>query len=84
MEDLFLHGLLLRRKSDHQSSAQDDELAKNRDLSAGLKSHLEETTKQIGRLDQVFAKLGKEPKERVVPPLTELSRADGDVRGSGR
>lgn len=30
-------------------------------IAAGLKAHLEETEKQIGRLEQVFKKLGKEP-----------------------
>jgi ferritin-like metal-binding protein YciE len=36
--------------------------ATNRDLKQALKSHLEETRKQIERLDQVFKKLGQEPK----------------------
>ena len=36
--------------------------ATNRDLSKGLKDHLEETKNQIARLDQVLKKLGQEPK----------------------
>ena len=32
--------------------------ATNRDLSAGLKAHLEETNKQVERLQKVFEKLG--------------------------
>ena len=36
------------------------EQATNRDLQAGLQLHLDETQKQIGRLEQVFAKLGKQ------------------------
>ena len=38
------------------------EKATNRDLSRGLKDHLEETKNQIKRLDQVFEKLGKNPR----------------------
>ena len=37
------------------------EQATNRDsLEAGLQLHLDERQKQIGRLEQVFAKLGKQ------------------------
>jgi ferritin-like metal-binding protein YciE len=36
------------------------EKATNRDLTKGLKDHLEETKNQIGRLDQIFKKLGEE------------------------
>jgi ferritin-like metal-binding protein YciE len=34
--------------------------ATNCDLVAGLKAHREETNKQVGRLQKVFEKLGKE------------------------
>ena len=65
MEDLLLHGLqghLLRRAADHQIARQDDREATNRDLIAGLKGHLEETNKQVERLQKAFEKLGKESK----------------------
>ena len=35
--------------------------ATSRDLTKGLKDHLEETKNQIERLDQAFEKLGKKP-----------------------
>ena len=38
------------------------EKATSRDLSKGLKDHLLETKNQVERLEQVFQKLGKQPK----------------------
>ena len=64
MEDLFLHGLQDIYYAEHQITKalpKMIDMATNRDLSSGLASHLEETKKQIGRLEKVFEKLGKEP-----------------------
>jgi ferritin-like metal-binding protein YciE len=64
MEDLFLHGLQDIYYAEHQITKalpKKIDMATNRDLSSGLSSHLEETKKQIGRLEKVFEKLGKEP-----------------------
>src|SRR5688500_11908220 len=64
MEDLFLHGLQDIYYAEHQITKalpKMIDMATNRDLSSGLSSHLEETKKQIGRLEKVFEKLGKEP-----------------------
>jgi ferritin-like metal-binding protein YciE len=62
MEDLLLHTLQDIYYAEHQINASLPKLiekATNRDLTQGLKAHLEETKKQIERLDQVFKKLGK-------------------------
>jgi ferritin-like metal-binding protein YciE len=64
MEDLFVHGLQDIYYAENQiakSLPKMIEQATNRDLSAGLQGHLEETQMQIDRLKKVFAKLGKEP-----------------------
>jgi ferritin-like metal-binding protein YciE len=64
MEDMFVHGLQDIYYAEHQISKALPQMIKqatNRDLAAGLKSHLKETEKQIERLEQVFKKLGKEP-----------------------
>jgi ferritin-like metal-binding protein YciE len=64
MDDLFIHGLQDIYYAENQiakSLPKMIEQATNRDLAAGLRAHLEETQAQIGRLEKVFAKLGKEP-----------------------
>src|SRR4029079_8824633 len=48
------------------------DLATNRDLSASLRLHLEETKEQVERLDQVFKKLGREPKGTDCPAIDGL------------
>lgn len=45
------------------------EKATSRDLVAGLKGHLEETNKQVERLQNVFEKLGKEPSGTHCPAI---------------
>jgi ferritin-like metal-binding protein YciE len=45
------------------------EKATNRDLIAGLKGHLEETNKQIERLEKAFEKLGKKPSGTQCPAI---------------
>ena len=65
MDDLLLHGLQDIYYAENQivkSLPKLIEKATNRDLSKGLRDHLEETRNQIARLDQVFKKLGREPK----------------------
>ena len=64
MEDLLLHGLQDIYYAEQQiikSLPKMIEKATNRDLVAGLKGHLEETNKQVERLQKAFEKLGKEP-----------------------
>ncbi len=75
MEDMFLHGLqdiYYAEKQITKALPKMIENATNRDLAAGLKLHLDETEKQIGRLDQVFAKLGKTPKGVDCPAIDGL------------
>ena len=88
--DLLLHGLKDIYYAENQivkSLPQLINKATNRDLSKGLKDHLEETKNQIARLDQVFKKLGHEPKGIQCPAIDGLiSEADevaGEVPGSG-
>jgi ferritin-like metal-binding protein YciE len=64
MDDLLLHGLQDIYYAENQIVKALPKLidkATNRDLTKGLKDHLQETKKQIERLEQVFKKLGKEP-----------------------
>jgi ferritin-like metal-binding protein YciE len=75
MEDMFLHGLQDIYYAEHQITKalpKMIEKATNRDLAAGLKSHLEETNTQIERLQKVFQKLGKEPKSAECPAIDGL------------
>ena len=64
LDDLFVHHLQDIYYAEQQivkSLPKMIEKASNRDLVAGLKGHLEETNKQIERLQKVFEKLGKQP-----------------------
>jgi ferritin-like metal-binding protein YciE len=57
------------------------EKATNRDLTKGLQEHLEETKNQITRLDQVFKKLGQEPKGVQCPAIDGLISEADEVAG---
>jgi ferritin-like metal-binding protein YciE len=57
------------------------EKATNRDLTKGLKDHLEETKNQIGRLDQVFKKLGQQPEGVKCPGIDGLISEADEVAG---
>ena len=84
MEDLLLHGL-------HDIYYAEQEITKalpnmidqatNRDLAEGLKNHLEETNKQIERLDQVFKKLGKTPQSTDCPAIDGLIKEADNTAG---
>ena len=80
MDDLLLHGLQDIYYAENQIVKALPKLidkATNRDLSKGLRGHLEETKKQIARLDQVFQKLGEEPKGVKCPAIDGLIQ-EGD------
>src|SRR5207247_7308903 len=65
MDDLLVHGLKDMYYAESQIVKSLPKLidkATNRELTKGLSDHLEETKNQITRLDQVFKKLGQEPK----------------------
>src|SRR5436305_5804024 len=75
MDDLLLHGLQDIYYAEQQITKALPtmiEQATNRDLAKGLKDHLEETNKQIERLDQVFKKLGKKPSGADCPAIDGL------------
>ncbi len=57
------------------------EKATNRDLTKGLKDHLEETKNQISRLDQVFQKLGEKPQGVQCPGIDGLIKEADELAG---
>jgi ferritin-like metal-binding protein YciE len=84
MEDLFIHGLqdiYYAEKQITKALPKLIELATNRDLSAGLRAHLEETEKQIERLDQVFKKLGHTPKGTQCPAIDGILKEGDEITG---
>jgi ferritin-like metal-binding protein YciE len=84
MDDLFLHGLQDIYYAEQQITKALPKLiekATNRDLVAGLKAHLEETNKQIERLDKVFAKLEKQPSGTQCPAIDGLIKETDEVAG---
>jgi ferritin-like metal-binding protein YciE len=84
MDDLLIHGLQDIYYAENQivkSLPKLIEKSSNRDLSKGLKDHLEETKDQIGRLDQVFKKLGQEPKGVKCPAIDGLIDEAAEVAG---
>jgi ferritin-like metal-binding protein YciE len=75
MDDLLLHGMKDVYYAEHQivkALPKMIEKASNRDLTKGLKDHLEETKKQIGRLNQAFKLLGQEPQGVRCPAIDGL------------
>jgi ferritin-like metal-binding protein YciE len=84
MDELLLHGLKDIYYAEHQivkSLPKLIEKATNRDLTKGLRDHLEETKSQIGRLDQVFKKLGQEPQGVECPAIDGLISEADEVAG---
>ena len=55
--------------------------ATSRELSAGLRSHLKETEGQVKRLEQVFGKIGKEPKGVDCSAIDGLIKEADEVAG---
>ena len=84
MDDLFLHGLQDIYYAEQQITKalpKMIEKATNRDLAAGFKAHLEETHKQIGRLEKVFEKLGKSPSGTQCPAIDGIIKEGDEVAG---
>lgn len=84
MDDLLLHGLQDIYYAENQivrALPKLIEKAANRDLTKGLRDHLEETKNQIVRLDQVFKKLGKEPQGVKCPAIDGLISEADEVAG---
>lgn len=84
MEDLLLHGLQDIYYAEQQITKALPAMIKqatNRDLTAGLSAHLEETEKQIVRLDQVFKKLGSKPSGTDCPAIDGLIKEANQTAG---
>src|SRR3979411_81725 len=84
MNDLLLHGLQDMYYAEQEITKalpKMIDLATNRDLSQGLKNHLEETNKQIERLEQVFKKLGKKPSGADCPAIDGLIKESDETAG---
>ena len=84
MEDLFLHQLQDIYYAEQQITKalpKMIEKATNRDLAAGFKTHLEETKKQIERLDKVFEKLGRKPSATQCPAIDGIIKEADEVAG---
>jgi ferritin-like metal-binding protein YciE len=84
MDDLLSHGLKDIYYAENRIVKALPSLidkATNRDLTKGLKDHLEETRKQVGRLDQVFEKLGQEPEGVKCPAIDGLISEADDLAG---
>jgi ferritin-like metal-binding protein YciE len=84
MDDLFLHGLQDIYYAEHQITKALPKMidkATDRDLANGLKTHLEETNKQIERLDKVFQKLDKKPSSTQCPAIDGIIKEADEVVG---
>jgi ferritin-like metal-binding protein YciE len=84
MDELLLHGLKDIYYAENQivkSLPKLIEKATNRDLTKGLQDHLQETKNQIGRLDQVFKKLGQDPQGVKCPAIDGLISEADEVAG---
>lgn len=84
MEDLLIHGLRDIYYAEQQilkSLPTMIEKATNGDLIVGLKSHLEETNKQVERLDKVFAKLGKQSSGMPCPAIDGIIQEADETAG---
>jgi ferritin-like metal-binding protein YciE len=84
MDDLLLHGLKDIYYAENQIVKSLPKLidkATNRDLSKGLKDHLEETKNQIARLDQVFKMLGQDPQGVKCPAIDGLITETDELAG---
>ena len=84
MDDLLLHGLhdiYYAEREITKALPKMIDQATNRDLAQGLKNHLEETNKQIERLDQVFKKLGKTPQATDCPAIDGLIKEADNTAG---
>jgi len=84
MEDLYLHVLqdIYYAENQIKKSLPDMiEKATNRELTAVLKAHLEETEQQIARLDQVFQLLGRPPKGTKCPAINGIIEEANDIAG---
>jgi ferritin-like metal-binding protein YciE len=84
LDDMLLHGLQDIYYAEQQITKALPKMidqATNRDLATGLKNHLEETHKQIERLDQVFKKLGQKPSGTDCPAIDGIIKEADETSG---
>ncbi|KIZ43092.1 MULTISPECIES: ferritin-like domain-containing protein [Rhodopseudomonas] len=84
MDDLLLHGLQDIYYAEQQIIKALPSMiaqATNRELTAGLKAHLDETHKQVERLDQAFKKLGHKPSGTDCPAIDGLIKESNETAG---
>jgi ferritin-like metal-binding protein YciE len=84
MDDLFFHQLQDIYYAEQQITKALPRMidkATNRDLASGFKTHLEETYKQIERLDRVFEKLGRKPSATQCPAIDGIIKEADEVAG---
>jgi ferritin-like metal-binding protein YciE len=84
MDDLFLHTLQDVYYAENQIVKNLPKMidkATNRELAGGLKSHLEETNKQVERLEKVFEKLGEKPKAVDCPAMDGILKEADEIAG---
>jgi ferritin-like metal-binding protein YciE len=84
MDDLFLHTLqdiYYAEKKIIKSLPSMVDTARDSQLKQGLSMHLDETRSQIGRLEQVFELLGRNPKSVDCPAIDGIIKEAEDVTG---
>jgi ferritin-like metal-binding protein YciE len=84
MDDLFLHTLQDVYYAENQIVKNLPKMidkVTNRELAGGLKSHLEETKKQIERLEKAFEKLGEKPKAVDCPAMDGILKEADEIAG---
>jgi ferritin-like metal-binding protein YciE len=84
MDDLLLHGLQDIYYAEQQITKALPKMidkATNRDLATGFRTHLEETNKQIERLEKVFAKLGQQPSGTKCPAIDGIISEADEIAG---
>lgn len=84
-DDLFLHTLQDIYYAENQIVKNLPKMidkATNRDLSAGLRAHLEETKTHIQRLDSVFKKLNEKPKGTDCPAIDGILKEADEIVGN--
>jgi len=84
MDDLFLHTLQDIYYAENQivkALPKMIEKATNGELATGLRNHLRETETQVARLEQVFEKLGQDPRGVDCPAIDGLIKEADEVAG---
>jgi ferritin-like metal-binding protein YciE len=84
MDELFIHTLEDIYYAEHQiEKTLPDMLEKASDaeLKRGFKNHLSETRNQIKRLEQVFKKLGEQPKDTDCPAIDGIIEESSEIAG---